>query len=225
MFQEESPELKDDENFTLAHSVRHVSGSFTKNQEGSTDKASTQLEHGHQGEISVSSEGDQVKSSPSSTTTPQGRSKLTLDVEEIKTYINYYDEKMIDTEQGHGKQSKKMDNSSLEDVTYGDEPKGPLTEIINDDSVANQPAVTDIQECVNTNTECTTKTDVQSNQKDAFGGIIPDSVQDAVDALLFGLSTPSATKALDAGTPNITFESQWTLSGSQFLPDFQMLKF
>ncbi|PHU07361.1 hypothetical protein BC332_23850 [Capsicum chinense] len=55
---------------------------------------------------------------------------------------------------------------------------------------------------------------------DAFGVTIPNSIQEAIDALLFGLSTPSATKALDVGTPNTMSRSQWTLPDSQFLSNF-----
>ncbi|KAM3233835.1 hypothetical protein P3L10_019194 [Capsicum annuum] len=77
MFQEKSPGTKDDEKSTRARSVRHVSDSFSKNQEDSTDKASTQFEQGRQGEIIMSPERDQVKSAPSSTTMPEGTSKLT----------------------------------------------------------------------------------------------------------------------------------------------------
>ncbi|PHT78566.1 hypothetical protein T459_16618 [Capsicum annuum] len=49
---------------------------------------------------------------------------------------------------------------------------------------------------------------------------ITESVQDAVDALLFGLSTPSDTKKFDIVIPNIVTESQWSLSDSQIPPDF-----
>ncbi|XP_047250041.1 uncharacterized protein LOC124885840 [Capsicum annuum] len=55
---------------------------------------------------------------------------------------------------------------------------------------------------------------------DDVGGTITNSVQDVVDALLFGLSTPTTTKSLDISTPNIVTESQWTIFDSQFSPDF-----
>ncbi|KAF3683660.1 hypothetical protein FXO37_01728 [Capsicum annuum] len=45
-------------------------------------------------------------------------------------------------------------------------------------------------------------------------------VQDAVDTLLFGLSTPSTTNPLDASTPNSITKSQWTLFDSQCPADF-----
>ncbi|KAM3377513.1 hypothetical protein P3S68_009926 [Capsicum galapagoense] len=55
---------------------------------------------------------------------------------------------------------------------------------------------------------------------DDVDGTIIDSVQDAVDTLLFDLSTPSTTNTLDVGTPNIVTESQWMVPNSQFPPDF-----
>ncbi|KAM3361423.1 hypothetical protein P3S68_016277 [Capsicum galapagoense] len=136
MFQEESPGVKGGEKSTRAHSIRHVSGSFSENQEDSTDKALTQFEHSHQRQFGVSSELDQVKSVSSSTTTPEGTFKLTLDIEEIKTYINYYvdkkiaelvtvifnitaeNDKMVDKEQGREEESKKSVSPSMEDCRY-----------------------------------------------------------------------------------------------------------
>ncbi|PHT64126.1 hypothetical protein T459_31999 [Capsicum annuum] len=55
---------------------------------------------------------------------------------------------------------------------------------------------------------------------DDIDGTITESVQDAVDTLLFDLSTPSTTNTLDVGTPNIVTESQWMPPNSQFPPDF-----
>ncbi|KAF3671470.1 putative hyoscyamine 6-dioxygenase-like [Capsicum annuum] len=105
----------------------------------------------------------------------------------------------------------KDDEKATHARSHEDEAKGPLTEITNDDPVTIQPVDTNIQACVNTNTECTIITDVQSDQKDNVGGIITDSVQDVVDATLFRLSNPSTTNPLDVVTPNTMTESQWTL--------------
>ncbi|PHU15456.1 hypothetical protein BC332_16661 [Capsicum chinense] len=46
------------------------------------------------------------------------------------------------------------------------------------------------------------------------------SVQDALDTLIFGLSTPLNTNKFDVLTPNLVMESQWSLPDSQFPPDF-----
>ncbi|KAF3638105.1 hypothetical protein FXO38_23410 [Capsicum annuum] len=88
---------------------------------------------------------DQVKSVPSSTTMSQGTSKLTLDMDEIKTYINYYDEKMVDKEEGREEESKKTGQ-----YIYG-------------------------------------------GFADTFFFKYMDSIQDVVDAHLFGLSKSSTT--------------------------------
>ncbi|PHT31860.1 hypothetical protein CQW23_28197 [Capsicum baccatum] len=56
-------------------------------------------------------------------------------------------------------------------------------------------------------------------QSDDFSETITNLVQDAVDALIYGLTTQSTTKPLNVGTPNTMIESQRMLSNSQFLPD------
>ncbi|KAM3205318.1 hypothetical protein P3L10_028728 [Capsicum annuum] len=55
---------------------------------------------------------------------------------------------------------------------------------------------------------------------DDVGDKITNLVQDAIDALLFDLSTPSTTNSLDVGAPNTVNESQWTIFDSHFSPDF-----
>ncbi|PHT56204.1 hypothetical protein CQW23_04690 [Capsicum baccatum] len=59
-------------------------------------------------------------------------------------------------------------------------------------------------------------TDVQ----DEVGGTITDSIQAAVDTILFGLSTPSTTKSLDVGSSNKMTERHWDLPDSQIPPNF-----
>ncbi|PHT79680.1 hypothetical protein T459_17732 [Capsicum annuum] len=49
---------------------------------------------------------------------------------------------------------------------------------------------------------------------------LTESVQDALDTLIFGLSTPLNTNKFDVLTPNLVMESQWSLPDSQFPPDF-----
>ncbi|KAF3671202.1 hypothetical protein FXO38_06714 [Capsicum annuum] len=66
MFQEVSPVTTDGQKSTSSHSVRHVS------------------------EIGVSPEREQLKSVPSSSSTPEGTSKSNLDMEQIKSYIKAY---------------------------------------------------------------------------------------------------------------------------------------
>ncbi|KAM3248088.1 hypothetical protein P3L10_009856 [Capsicum annuum] len=227
-------------------------GLFSKNQEDSTDKGEigvSEFEHRHQGELGVFPEHDQLKFVPSSSTTPEGTSNFTLDMEVVKTYINTYvdkkivelvtlisnipvevfkalkneenkesPEKIIDQQQSPEEGSKKHDSPCKENLLWKQSSKR-----------------------VYTHNECPTTTDVQSEQKDEnmidkeegreeelknkhspdmkdlsddVGGTITDSVQDTIDALLFDLPTPSTTKSLDVGTPNIVTKSQWTIPNS-----------
>ncbi|KAF3682589.1 hypothetical protein FXO38_01218 [Capsicum annuum] len=53
-----------------------------------------------------------------------------------------------------------------------------------------------------------------------FSATTTNLVQDIVDELLFGLTTPLTMKPLVIGTQNTVAESQWTLPNSQFPPDF-----
>ncbi|PHT33980.1 hypothetical protein CQW23_25780 [Capsicum baccatum] len=55
---------------------------------------------------------------------------------------------------------------------------------------------------------------------DEVGGTITDSIQSAVDKILFGLSTPATTKSLDVGASNKMTERHWDLSDNQIPPDF-----
>ncbi|KAF3681321.1 putative protein EIN4-like [Capsicum annuum] len=61
--------------------------------------------------------------------------------------------------------------------------------------------------------------DVKDLQDDV-NATLTKSVQDDLDALLFGLSTPSNTNKFNVVTLNIVTESQWSLSDSQFPHDF-----
>ncbi|XP_047258952.1 uncharacterized protein LOC107851977 [Capsicum annuum] len=277
MFQEVNQGMMDGEKSTRAPSVRHVSGMFSENQEESIDKREigmSKFDHRHQGKIGVSPEHEQLKFVPSASTTPEGTSKSTLDMEYIKTYVNTYEEKIIDQQQDPEEGSKKYDSPYKEDLPREDEDKGPVIKIRNDEPSVLQPLETEFQECVYTHTKCLTTTDVQREQKDEnmvdkeegrvegskntysidmedlsdkhmtdnkegsgeelkiqhsldmenllddFGGTITEFVQDIIDASLFGLSTPSTTKTLDVGIPNIVTESQWTSHNSQVSLDF-----
>ncbi|KAM3381929.1 hypothetical protein P3S68_007502 [Capsicum galapagoense] len=55
---------------------------------------------------------------------------------------------------------------------------------------------------------------------DEVGGTVTDSIQVAVDSILFSFSTPLTTKSLDVGASNKMTESQWDLLDSQIPPDF-----
>ncbi|KAF3684466.1 hypothetical protein FXO38_00253 [Capsicum annuum] len=55
---------------------------------------------------------------------------------------------------------------------------------------------------------------------DEVGGTITDSIQAAVDTILFGPSTPSTTKSMDVGASSKMIKRHWDLSNSQIPPDF-----
>ncbi|PHU06797.1 hypothetical protein BC332_23286 [Capsicum chinense] len=74
----------------------------------------------------------------------------------------------------------------------------------------------DVNEVNLKNQESTDVIDVQ----DEVGGTITDSIQVAVDIILFGLSTPSTTMSLNVGASNKMTERHWDLLDSQIPPDF-----
>ncbi|KAF3653166.1 hypothetical protein FXO38_15768 [Capsicum annuum] len=195
------PGVTNDEKSTRARSVRQLFGLFSKNQEDSTDKGEigvSEFEHRHQGELGVFPEHDQLKFVPSSSTTPEGTSNFTLDMEVVKTYINtYVDKKIVELVTLISnipvevfKALKNEENKESPDENMIDKEEGREEELKNKHS----PDMKDLS--------------------DDVGGTITDSVQDTIDALLFDLPTPSTTKSLDVGTPNIVTKSQWTIPNS-----------
>ncbi|KAM3263273.1 hypothetical protein P3L10_000267 [Capsicum annuum] len=80
----------------------------------------------------------------------------------------------------------------------------------------NLTAKEDVTEVNLKNQKSTDVTDVQ----DEVGGTITDSIQSAVDTILFGLSTPSSTKSLDVGASDKMTERHWDLPDSQIPLDF-----
>ncbi|KAM3219711.1 hypothetical protein P3L10_024242 [Capsicum annuum] len=80
----------------------------------------------------------------------------------------------------------------------------------------NLTAKEDVNEVKLKNQESTDVTDGQ----DEVGGKITDSIQAAVDTILFGLSTPSTTKSMDVGASSKMTERHWDLPDSQIPPDF-----
>ncbi|KAM3221325.1 hypothetical protein P3L10_020593 [Capsicum annuum] len=143
MIQKVSPGVTDGEKSTPAPSVRHVSG-----------------------EIDVSPECEQLKFVPSYSTTPQGTSKSTLDMEQIKTYVNTYVDKHIVEMKTlisniFTKVIKTLKKEENKASPHEDEDKGPVIEIRNDEPLLLQLLEIKIQECVYTHTECPTTTDVQ----------------------------------------------------------------
>ncbi|PHT55172.1 hypothetical protein CQW23_03658 [Capsicum baccatum] len=91
----------------------------------------------------------------------------------------------------------------------------------------NIPDVEDLSDVNLTAKEDVTKVNLKNqkstnvtNVQDEVGGTITDSIQLAIDTLLFGLSTPSTTKSLDVVASNKMTERHWDLPDSQIPPDF-----
>ncbi|PHT56350.1 hypothetical protein CQW23_04836 [Capsicum baccatum] len=109
------------------------------------------------------------------------------------------DEHMNDQEEGHEEESKNTHITEMEDIS--DEHIATKESCCADILIKHHSTdVTDLQDDVN--------------------AILTEFVQDALDTLIFGLSTPSNTNKFDVVTPNLVTESQWSLPDSQFPPDF-----
>ncbi|PHT74415.1 hypothetical protein T459_21692 [Capsicum annuum] len=116
-----------------------------------------------------------------------------------------------------------LEEQQLLDVNAADKEAGREDDLKNEDCSdlktledVNTTAKEDGHEVDLKNQECTDMEDVH----DEVGGTIIDSIQVAVDTILFGLSTPSTTKSLDVGASNKMTESQWDLPDCQIPPDF-----
>ncbi|PHT50500.1 hypothetical protein CQW23_10247 [Capsicum baccatum] len=171
MFQEVSPVTTDGQKSTSSHSIRRVS------------------------EIGVSSEREQLKSVPSSSSTPEGSSKPNLDMEQIKSYIKTYDEHTDAKRAGCTEELSRQHSphmKHLEDVLISDKEEASIKDLGKHHTIV----------------------------MDGVNATLTESEQDALDTLIFGLSTPSNISKFDVVTPNLVTESQWSLPDSQFSPDF-----
>ncbi|KAM3340736.1 hypothetical protein P3S68_028370 [Capsicum galapagoense] len=150
IFQEVSLAVTDGQKSTSSPSVRYVS------------------------EIGVSPEREQLKSVPSSLTTPKGTPKSNLDMEKIKSYVKTYIAELktlisnIPAEVVKALKNEENKKSLEEKIIdqQEDEDKGSVIEISNDEPSVLEPLKTEIQDCVDIHTECPTITEVQFEQKD-----------------------------------------------------------
>ncbi|KAF3682941.1 hypothetical protein FXO38_01023 [Capsicum annuum] len=196
MFQEVSPAAIDEQKSISAPSVRHVSG-----------------------EIGVSREHEQLKFVPSSSTMPKGTSKSNLDMEQIKSYVKIYVDKQIvemktlifNIPVEVVKALKKEENKESSVELMPDKEEAGLENLGKEYSPDEYIAEKETRSTEELNVQYTP--DVKDLQDDADATIM-ESVQDAIDALLFGLSTPSDIKKIDVITSNIVTESQWSLPDS-----------
>ncbi|PHT49526.1 hypothetical protein CQW23_09273 [Capsicum baccatum] len=95
MFDQEKQAVMDDDTSGCGHAVHHRSDLYREIHKDATDKGEigvSEIQHHHHVEISVSPQSHQHKFVPSSSTQPEGTSKSSLDGDEIKNYINKYDE-------------------------------------------------------------------------------------------------------------------------------------
>ncbi|XP_047250040.1 uncharacterized protein LOC107865470 [Capsicum annuum] len=136
------------------------------------------------------------------------------------------DVNVVDKDAGREDNFKNEDCSDLQaledeimayEEEYSDEELGKKNiSDVEDLSDVNLTAKQDVTEMNLKNQKSTDVTDVQ----DEVGGTITDSIQSAVDTLLFGRSIPSTTKSLDVGASNKMTERHWDLPNSQIPPDF-----
>ncbi|PHU25407.1 hypothetical protein BC332_03739 [Capsicum chinense] len=141
------------------------------------------------------------------------------------------EQQLLDVNAGD-KDAGREDNFENEDCSYLQALEDEIMAYEEEDSdedlgTMNIPDVEDLSDVNLTAKEDVTKVNLK-NQKstnvtdvqDDVGGTITDSIQLAVDTLLFGLSTPSTTKSLDVGASNKMTERHWDLPVSQIPPDF-----
>ncbi|KAF3664748.1 hypothetical protein FXO38_09954 [Capsicum annuum] len=186
----------------LMKDVHHGSDLYRETHKDAADKGEigvSEIQHHHYVEIGVSPQSHQHKSVPSSSTQPEETSKSSLDGDEIKNCINkcifvvIQEDKIDEQQQSQEDESKKSDMQD-EIMAYEEEYS---------DEKLGKKNISDVEDL-----------------PDEVGGTITDSIQSAVDTLLFGLSTHSTTKSLDIGASNKMIERHWDLPDSQIPPDF-----
>ncbi|XP_047268422.1 uncharacterized protein LOC124898692 [Capsicum annuum] len=213
--------VMDDDTCGRGHALHHGSNLYRETQKNATDKE----------EIGVSPQSHKHKSVPSSSKQHEGTSKSSLDGDEIKNYINkchenYAKGSINDMEVSRDEESNKhhiLEEQQLLDVNAANKDAGHEDDFENEDCSdlealedVNLTAKEDVNEVKLKNQESTDVTDGQ----DEIGGTITDSIQAAVDTILFGLSTPSITKSMDVGASSKMTKRHWDLPYSQIPPDF-----
>ncbi|KAF3657253.1 hypothetical protein T459_32032 [Capsicum annuum] len=234
MFEQDHQTVMDDDTSGHGHAVHHGSDLYRETQKDAADRGEigvSEIQHHHHGEIGVSPQSHQHKYVPSSSKQHEGTSKSSLDGDEIKNYIkksheNYAKGSINDMEVSRDEESNKhhiLEEQQLLDdiVTYEEECSDEELRKKNIPDVKdllnmNLTAKEDVNEVKLKNQESTDVTDGQ----DEVGGKITDSIQAAVDTILFGLSTPSTTKSMDVGASSKMTERHWDLPDSQIPPDF-----
>ncbi|KAF3640862.1 hypothetical protein FXO38_21906 [Capsicum annuum] len=195
MFQEVSPTTTDGEKSTSAPSACHVS-----------DKDKGPIIEIRNDEPSVL---QPLKTEIQDCVHIHTECPTTTEVQSDKRPSNYqliYDELMHDKEEAGLKYLKKEYNPVMDNLMPDKEEAG-----LEDLGKEHSPVMD--EHIVEKEAGCAEELNIQhslavKDLQDDVDATIIESVQDAIDALLFGFSTPSDTKTSDVFTPNIVTESQ-----------------
>ncbi|PHT32050.1 hypothetical protein CQW23_28387 [Capsicum baccatum] len=234
MFEQDHQTVMDDDTSGRGHAVHHRSDLYHETQKNVADKGEigvSEIQHHHHREIGVSPQSHQHKSVSSSSKQHERTSKSSLDGDEIKNYINKcFDEKMAELVTLISKipaevvkALKNEENKQSQDVNAANKDAGHEDDFENEDCSGlealedvNLTVKADVNEVKLKNQEFTDVTDGQ----DEVSGTVTDSIQVAVDTIIFGLSTPSTTKSMDVGASSKVTKRHWDLPDCQILPDF-----
>ncbi|KAM3264356.1 hypothetical protein P3L10_001350 [Capsicum annuum] len=228
MFEQDHQTVMDDDTSGRGHVVHHRSDLYCEMQKNAADKGEigvSEIQHHHHGEIGVSPQSHQHKSVPSSSKEHEGTSKSSLDGDEIKNYINKCEDKI------HEQQQSQEDGSNKQERSHNEDMQGSINDMeVSRDEKSNKHHILEEQqlldEIMTYEEECSDEELRKKNipdvedLSDEVGGTITDSIQAAVDTILFGPSTPSTTKSMDVGASSKMIKRHWDLSNSQIPPDF-----
>ncbi|KAM3236292.1 hypothetical protein P3L10_016329 [Capsicum annuum] len=93
MFEQDHQAVMDDDISGRGHTVHHGSDLYRETQKDAANKGEigvSEIQHHHHQEIGVSPQSHQHKFVPSSSKQHEGTSKLSLDGDKIKNYINKF---------------------------------------------------------------------------------------------------------------------------------------
>ncbi|PHT64720.1 hypothetical protein T459_29145 [Capsicum annuum] len=220
----------DDDTSGSGHAVHHGSDLYRETHKDAVDK-------GEIGTSKSSLDGDEIKNYIRKCFAETMAELVTLiskiPVEVVKALKNEQnkqsqedkiDEQQQSQEDGSNKQERQH-KSDMQDVNAADKDAGREDNFEKEDCSdlqaledVNLTAKEDVTEVNLKNQKSTDVTDVQ----DEVGGTITDSIQLAIDTILFGLSTPLTTKSLDVGASNKMTERHWDFPVSQISPDWEL---
>ncbi|PHU22183.1 hypothetical protein BC332_07290 [Capsicum chinense] len=141
------------------------------------------------------------------------------------------EDKIDEQQQSQEDGSNKQERPHKEDMQHEDYDKGSLNDMeVSRDEESNKQHILEEQQLLDVNAadkEAGREDDFKNEDcsdwkalEDKVGGTITDSVQAAIDTILFGLLTSSTTKSLDVGASNKMTKRKWDPPDSQIPPDF-----